>query len=149
MAPYLVAHVDKFVFKVAEDRLYTQDHLWLKPEGELVRLGFSDYLQQTSGDIAFAEMKPAGTALALQGEFGTVETIKVNLALTTPLSGIIAEVNAHLLSAPELINQAPYDDGWLILLAESSFESAKAQYLEPEAYFSYMKSLAEQEARRP
>jgi glycine cleavage system H protein len=76
MTEFLEVTVDKFTFKVASDRLYTQDHLWIKWEEGLVRVGLSDYLQQTSGDVAFAETRPEGTLLSPGAEFAEVETMK-------------------------------------------------------------------------
>ena len=85
MTEYLETTVDKFTFKVPLDRLYTSEHLWLKEEGGMVRMGVTDYLQQTSGDVAFAEVTPAGSHVASGDELATLETIKVNLVLPSPI----------------------------------------------------------------
>ena len=86
MPEFLETSVDNFTFKVATDRLYTDGHLWVKPEDGLVRVGLSDYIQQSSGDVAFAEPELAGTELALGDDLGSIETIKVNLVLPSPVS---------------------------------------------------------------
>jgi len=79
MPEFLETTVDKFTFKVATSRLYAQGRLWIKPEDGLARIGLSDYLQQTSGDVAFADVEPEGTALTPGDDLASVETIKVDL----------------------------------------------------------------------
>ena len=81
MSEFLETTVDKFTFKVATDRFYTAEGVWAKEEDGRVRIGLSDFVQQRSGDVAFAEVKPAGTALAAGDEVAVIETIKVNISL--------------------------------------------------------------------
>ena len=107
MSDYLEVTVDKFTFKVATDRFYTREGVWALPEADRVRIGLSDFLQQRSGDIAFAEIKPVGTTLAVGDEVASIETIKVNVALSSPVSGKVIEVNPAMDTAPEAINQDP------------------------------------------
>ena len=116
MTEYLETTVDKFIFKVATDRFYNGEGVWAKAEGGLVRIGLSDFLQQRSGDVAFAEVKPAGTQLAVGDEVAVIETIKVNISLASPVSGKIVEVNPAMETAPEAINQDPYGAGWLAVI---------------------------------
>lgn len=149
MTDFLETTVDKFTFKVARDRLYNDEGVWAKPEGELVRIGLSDFVQQHSGDVAFAEIKPIGTRVTFAEEMASIETIKVNISLSSPVSGEVREVNAALSSAPEAINQDPYDAGWLALVRATNWEAEKARLLEPQAYFAKMKAQAEQELRNP
>jgi glycine cleavage system H protein len=145
---FLETTVDKFTFKVAADRLYTDGHLWVKWEEGLARIGLSDYLQQTSGDVAFAEVKPEGTQLAAGDELTSIETIKVNLVLPSPISGVIKRVNPLLEGAPELINQDPYGEGWLALVEATDWQADKANLLDPQTYFQRMKAEAEEESRK-
>jgi glycine cleavage system H protein len=147
MAEFLETNVDKFTFKVATDRLYTDTHLWVKPEADLVRLGLSDYLQQTSGDVAFAEPKSVGTTLTLGDELATIETMKTNLSIPSPLSEGIKAVNPRLEDEPELVNKTPYDDGWLVLIEASAWEADKLNLLDAQAYFALMTTEAEKEAK--
>jgi glycine cleavage system H protein len=148
MAEYLSATIDKFTFRVATDRRYSQEHLWLKPENGLVRVGVTDYLQQRSGDVAFAEVVAAGTRLAGGDELGTIETIKVTLALPCPIAGIVKEVNPALADAPEVVNQDPYGAGWLALLEAGDWQADQARLLDAQAYFKSMQTEAEEETRR-
>ena len=149
MTEHLETIVDKFTFKVATDRLYNDEGVWAKPEGELVRVGVSDFVQQHGGDVAFAEVKPVGTRLASGDELATIETIKVNISLSSPVSGEVQETNASKASAPEAINQDPYGAGWLAPVRVADWEAEKLHLLEPQAYFARMRAQAEQEVRKP
>lgn len=148
MPEFLETTVDKFTFKVATDRLYTREGVWALPEADRVRVGLSDFLQQRSGDIAFAEVKPVGTVLAIGDEVASIETIKVNVALSAPVTGTVIEINPAMDTAPEAINQDPYGAGWLAVIAASDWETDRAQLLDPPAYFTVMKAEAEEEARK-
>ncbi len=148
MAEFLETTVDKFTFKVATDRLYTTDHLWVRWEEGLVRVGLSDYLQQTSGDVAFAEAKPTGTGLALDDELAEVETMKTNLSIPAPVSGVIKTVNARLVDEPEQVNQDPYGKGWLAVVEPDNWEADRVVLLDANTYFEKMKAEAEAEAKK-
>ncbi len=148
MAEFLEVTVDKFTFKVATDRLYNAEGIWAKQEGNLVRIGLSDFLQQRSGDVAFAEVKPVGTQAAPGDEIAVIETIKVNISLTSPVTGKLVEVNPAMATAPEAINQDPYGNGWLAVVAATDWKTAKAALLTPQAYFTKMKAEAEQEVKK-
>jgi glycine cleavage system H protein len=152
MPEFLETTVDKFTFKVATDRFYTREGVWAAPlpkgEGkQRVRVGLSDFLQQRSGDIAFAEVKPEGTALAAGDEVAAIETIKVNIALGSPVNGKVIEVNPDMELKPEAINQDPYEAGWLATIEATDWETNRAQLLDPQAYFAVMKAEAEEEAK--
>ncbi len=149
MTEFLEKTVDKFTFRVATDRLYDDEGVWARLEGQLVRIGVSDFVQQHSGDVAFAEIKPTGTRVTFGEEMATIETIKVNISVSSPVSGEVQEVNAALASTPEAINQDPYGAGWLVLVRPTDWEAGKAHLLEPQAYFVKMKAQAEQEVRNP
>lgn len=148
MPEYLETTVDKFVFKVATDRYYNTEGLWAQAEGQRVRIGLSDFLQQRSGDVAFAEVKPAGTALVVGDEVAVIETIKVNISLTAPVAGTVVDVNSAMETAPEAINQDPHGKGWLAEIEATNWEADRARLLDPQAYFSLMKGQAEEEAKK-
>ena len=154
MPYYLEVTVAKFTFKVATDRFYTREGVWASPlpEGEgtgvRVRVGLSDFLQQRSGDIAFAEIKPVGTAVAAGDEVASIETIKVNVALSSPVSGSVIEVNPAMDTAPEAINQDPYGAGWLAVMAASDWDADRLQLLDAAAYFEVVKREAEEEMKK-
>ncbi len=159
MPEFLEVTVDKFTFKVAANRFYTREGVWAQPspltplpEGEgnhRVQIGLSDFLQQRSGDIAFAETKPVGTALNVGDEVASIETIKVTLALSSPISGTVIEVNPAVETAPEAINQDPYGAGWLAVIAASDWETDRSRLLDAAAYFEVVKREAEEETKKP
>ena len=145
MQEYLETTVDKFVFRVATDRLYSADGIWARLEGNRVRVGLTDFVQQRGGDVAFVHLKPIGTKLGEGDEFAELETIKVNQSLFAPLAGTIVEVNPDLEAAPEVINSDPYGKGWLALIVPADWETACAVLLDPAAYLAVMRSQAEEE----
>lgn len=147
MTPFLETTIDKFTFRVDPSCFYNSEGVWARVEGKNARLGLSDYLQQHSGDIAFAEVKPVGTLLALGDEFSSIETIKVDIALSSPVSGKVVLVNPALETTPEVINQDPYGEGWLCEVELSAWETDKSKLLDAAAYFGIMKSEAEAEVK--
>lgn len=148
MPEFLEAMVGKFTFTVALDRQYNAEGVWALAEGNWVRIGLSDFLQQRSGDVAFAEVRPEGTEVKAGEEVAVIETIKVNIGLTSPLSGTVVEVNPAVTSAPEAINQDPYSAGWLARLEAAHWEADRAQLLTAAAYFDKMKGEAEEESSK-
>jgi glycine cleavage system H protein len=149
MPDFLEITLDKFTFKVATDRFYNKEGVWAKEENGGVRIGLSDFVQQRSGDVAFADIKPVGTLLAVTDEVAVVETIKVNIAYSSPVSGKIVEVNPAMINAPEAINQDPYGSGWMAVIEVPDWETMRAQLLDPQSYFKVMKHLAEEEVKKP
>jgi glycine cleavage system H protein len=148
MPDFLETTVDKFTFKVAKDRLYSSEGVWVKEQDGLFHIGLSDFVQQRSGDMAFADIKPAGTVLAAGDEVAVIETIKVNITYTSPVSGRIVEVNPAMNDAPEAINQDPYGAGWLAALEVADWQVESAKLLGPQAYFEIMKGQAEEETKK-
>jgi glycine cleavage system H protein len=147
MPKFLELTIDKFTFHVATDRYYNAEGVWAKAEGNQVRIGISDFQQQRSGDVAFAEVKAPGTQLSFGDEIANIETIKVDIALPSPLSGKVVEVNPAMEEAPEAINQDPYGAGWLALIEASNWEADRSKLLDPEAYFAHVKREAEEEKK--
>ena len=140
---------DKFTFRVATDRLYTADGVWVlpEPEGKRVRVGLADYLQQHNGDVAFANVKPVGTDLGAGGQFAEIETIKAMVDLHAPVSGTVAEANAALNMSPEMINQDPYEKGWLAVMEPSAWEAERSKLLGPAAYFAVMQKQVQEDLK--
>ncbi len=149
MSEVLETTIDKFTFKVAVDRFYNEEGVWAKEEDGRVRIGLSDFVQQRSGDVAFAEIKPAGTNLRAGDEVAVIETIKVNITYTSPVNGRIIEVNPMMNNAAEVINQDPYGAGWLAIIEVAEWDADRLKLLDPQAYFKIMKSQAEAEAKKP
>jgi glycine cleavage system H protein len=140
--------VDKFTFRVPNALLYSDAGIWVAVEGSRARLGLSDFAQQVSGDIAFANVEPAGTELEAGEEFGTIETVKVNVGLPSPVSGKVTEVNPALQHAPEAINQDPYGRGWMIVMELRDWERDRTSLLEASRYLDLVKAQAEAELNK-
>ena len=149
MPDYLETTVDKFIFKVATDRLYSAEGIWALADGNRVRVGMTDFLQQLNGDVAFAEVQPEGTAVAIGDEVAVIETIKANVEVPSPVGGAIVEVNPAMELSPEVINQDPYGEGWLVVIEASDWPADRDGLLGPQAYFELMKGEAEEEAKKP
>jgi glycine cleavage system H protein len=148
MSDFLETTVDKLIFRVATDRHYSDEGIWAKAEGNRVRIGLSDFVQQRSGDVAFAEVKPEGTLLAFGDEVAVIETIKVNISLPSPVAGTVVEVNPEMETSPELIDQDPYGEGWLAVIEASDWETDRDRLLDAQIYFGVMKRQAEEEAKK-
>jgi len=149
MPDYLETTVDKFIFKVATDRLYSAEGIWALADGNRVRVGMTDFLQQLNGDVAFAEVQPEGTAVATGDEVAVIETIKANVEVPSPVGGAIVELNPAMELSPEVINQDPYGEGWLVVIEASDWPADRDGLLGPQAYFELMKAQAEEEAKKP
>jgi glycine cleavage system H protein len=148
MLDFLEFQVDKFIFKVASDRLYSDEGMWVKLEDPYIRVGISDYLQQRSGDVAFAEIKPEGTVLAIGDELAVIETIKVNISLTSPVEGRVIEVNPEMETSPDVINQDPYGTGWMAVIDLTGMGNNLKHLLDAQTYYSQIKREAEQEVKK-
>ena len=105
---------------IQEDLRYTKDHEWIKllEDGSTALVGITDFAQSELGDIVFVELKSAGTSLKEHEVFGTVEAVKTVADLFAPVAGQILEVNTGLDNA-EVVNQDPYNAGWLVKLKVS------------------------------
>ncbi|MGL6267086.1 MAG: glycine cleavage system protein GcvH [Chitinophagaceae bacterium] len=97
-----------------ENLHYTKDHEWIKIDGDTATIGITDFAQSELGDIVYVDIETIGQNLAAESVFGTVEAVKTVSDLFLPLSGTILEKNALLDSQPELVNQDPYGNGWMI-----------------------------------
>ena len=104
-----------------ESLSYSSDHEWVSEEGELVKVGISDYAQDQLGDIVFVELPEVGDMFEQGDEFGTLESVKAVSEIYLPISGEIIAVNNQLQDSPELINEDPYET-WIVTVrpAESS-----------------------------
>ena len=118
-----------------EDLKYTDDHEWAKQEGDVVRIGISDYAQDQLGDVVFVELPEVGSSFAKGEEFGTVESVKAVSELYMPIGGEVAAINDTLADQPEQVNSDPYGGGWMLTVkasdpAELQSLKSKAAYLE-------------------
>ena len=96
---------------------YTKDHEWIRVEGEVAYVGITDFAQSELGEIVFVENEKAGETIGANEVFGSIEAVKTVSDLCMPVTGEILEVNAALEDAPELVNNDPYGEGWMIKIA--------------------------------
>ncbi|MCB1059600.1 MAG: glycine cleavage system protein GcvH [Calditrichaeota bacterium] len=119
---------------IPEGYLYTKDHEWVKLEGDLAVVGITEFAQGELGDVVFVQLPGTGTKVGQGDSFGTIEAVKAVADLYSPISGDVVEVNPALEGTPEIINQQPYSDGWIVKIRPSSFDGEKAGLLTPSAY---------------
>ena len=100
--------------EVRNDLKYTDDHEWIKIEGEVVKVGITDHAQSELTDIVFVELPEVGKEVTKGDELCVVESVKSVSELYAPVSGKIVNVNKSLEETPETINESPYDEGWLV-----------------------------------
>lgn len=93
---------------------YTKEHEWVKVEGNVATVGITHFAQDQLGDVVFVEVPAVGRVLKSHEQFGVVESVKTVSDLYSPVAGKVVEVNTELEGAPELVNSAPYEGGWMI-----------------------------------
>lgn len=122
--------------EIREHLVYSEEHEWaLKVEGNLVRIGITDYAQSQLGDIVFVEFPGVGTVVAAGDSIGTIESVKTVSELYSPVSGTVTKVNEALVEQPELLNGEPYEGGWIIeVAADVDLEEALGKLLTAEGY---------------
>lgn len=103
-----------------EDLRYTKEHEWARKEDGTVRVGITHFAQDSLGDIVYVDLPGPGTTVTANNPFGEVESTKSVSDLYSPVSGTIVERNGALEDSPELVNQDPYGDGWMIAIEPSN-----------------------------
>lgn len=117
-----------------DDLKYTQDHEWARQEGDTVRAGISDYAQDQLGDLVFLELPTPGTTLKKGDVFGSVESVKAVADIYMPVGGEIILVNNDLKDAPGIVNESPYDKGWMIVIKPSDATEMSSLMTKQEYY---------------
>ena len=112
---------------------FTKDHEWIKVIGDEAIVGITDYAQSELGEIVYVELPKIGETFAKDAVFGSVEAVKAVSDLFIPLSGEILEINLALEDKPELVNESPYEEGWMVRIALKN-KSEVDQLLSSEAY---------------
>ena len=109
-------------YEVPEGLYYSKDWMWVKIENGEARIGVTDYAQKQMREIVFAELPKAGDEVRRGEPFGTLESVKAVSDLISPLTGRVVEVNDRASESPEIINEDPYGEGWLILVEPANLE---------------------------
>ncbi|WP_077619267.1 glycine cleavage system protein GcvH [Bacillus sinesaloumensis] len=99
-----------------KDLRYSEEHEWVKVEGDKVRIGITDFAQSELGDIVFVELPEVGDEIKADEPFGSVESVKTVSELYAPLSGTVVEINEDLDDSPEFVNESPYEKAWMIVI---------------------------------
>jgi len=124
---------------VPEGRRYTKEHEWALVDGDQVVVGITDFAQHELGDVVYVELPKVGGRVTALKEFGVVESVKAASDLYSPLSGEVVATNAELADHPELVNESPYDRGWMMRVRADDAAELD-QLMDAEAY----KQLIEQ-----
>ena len=111
---------------IPDDIKYTDDHEWIKIDSDLAIVGITDFAQSELGDIIFVEFPNVGEHVNQKDTIGTLEAVKTVADIYSPLSGEIVEINEKLESNPELINEAPYDNGWILKIKINNKDEIKS-----------------------
>ena len=118
---------------------YTKDHEWAKKDGDLVTVGITHYAQDQLGDVVFVELPAVGKKIDAGDTFGVVEAVKTVSDLYAPVGGEVVEVNGALAAEPGLVNQAPYDGGWMIKIRPAN-PAAVDDLLDAKGYTTLLES---------
>lgn len=131
-------------YSVPEGLYYTRDHEWVKLTGKRTALiGITDYAQRKLREIIYVELPQPQTRVVQKQVIATVESVKASVDIYAPLTGKLLEVNTKLADSPELINDSPYDDGWLARF-EIADESELQTLMEADEYSRYIAELEEE-----
>lgn len=117
---------------------YSQEHEWVKVEGDKVRVGITDFAQSELGDIVFVELPEVGDELTVNEPFGSVESVKTVSELYAPISGKVVEVNEDLADDPQFVNESPYEKAWMVVI-EPSDKSEVDNLMSAEQYDEMIK----------
>jgi glycine cleavage system H protein len=131
-------------YEVPENLYYHKEYLWATVEDEKVKIGVSDFAQKQLHDIVFVELPSAGDTITQDEPFGTLESVKAVSDLIAPVSGTIETVNEELEAKPELLNEDPYGEGWLIIVTPSNLEADLKAIMNFEAAVEWHKELAKE-----
>jgi len=115
------------------DLRYSSDHEWVRVEGELVRIGITDYAQDALGDVVYVDLPAVGAVAGAGDTFSEIESTKSVSDIYAPVAGEVVEVNGALADAPELVNQDPYGEGWICVIRPADPASVAA-LLDADAY---------------
>jgi len=116
---------------------YTKEHEWVLMEDNIATIGITDFAQESLGDVTYIQLPKEGEVISKNDPFGVVESVKAVSDLYAPVSGRVLEVNQPLLDAPELVNQDPYTDGWMLKVEVKDMGDTE-DLMEPSNYKDYI-----------
>ena len=125
-----------------EDLRYSEEHEWVRVDGDEVVIGISDYAQEELGDITFIELPKVDTDVSRMANLAVIESVKAASDIFAPVSGTITAVNSDLEDTPEVINTSPYDEGWICRIRLKNTEELE-KLMDAAAYETYTKGLGD------
>jgi glycine cleavage system H protein len=129
-------------YEVPEGLYYSKDFEWVKVEGDKIRMGVTDYAQKSLREIVYAELPSAGGEVKQGEPYGTVESVKAVSDLIAAVTGTIEEVNDEVQSKPELLNEDPYQKGWLLVVKPANLQAELANLMDFNAAVEWHKAQA-------
>ncbi len=133
--------MSKNQYEIPEGLYYSKDHEWMKSEGNKVKVGITDYAQDSLNDVVYVELPEMEKTVKQFDAMGAVESVKAASDIFSPVSGKIVEVNKRLEQEPELVNKEPYGDGWIVLIETSSLQEDLTKLMDAAKYAAYLKDL--------
>ncbi len=130
-------------YEVPEGLYYSKDFEWVKVEGDKIRMGVTDYAQKSLREIVYAELPSAGGEVKQGEPYGTVESVKAVSDLIAAITGTIEEVNDEVQSKPELLNEDPYQKGWLLVVKPANLQAELANLMDFNAAVEWHKAQAQ------
>ncbi len=130
-------------YELPEGLYYSKDWEWVKVEGAKVRVGITDYAQKQLREVVYAELPSPGTEVTQGEPYGTVESVKAVSDLVAPVSGTIEKVNEEVQSSPEILNEDPYEKGWLLVVTPNNLDAELKNLMNTQQSAEWHKSLIE------
>jgi glycine cleavage system H protein len=127
-------------YEIPEDLLYTKNHEWLRTEQDRCRIGITDYAQKSLHDIVFVELPSVGAKIVAGQTLGSVESVKAVADVFAPVSGEVLEANIRLAEMPELLNQQPYQDGWIAIVTPTNLGEERKVLLDAKSYAGFLET---------
>jgi glycine cleavage system H protein len=131
-------------YEVPENLYYHKEYLWAKVEDGKVKIGMIDFAQKQLHDIVYVELPSVGDTITQGEPFGTLESVKAVSDLVAPINGTVESVNEELESKPELLNEDPYGDGWILIATPSNLDADLKALLNFDAAVEWHKELAKE-----
>ena len=131
-------------YTILEDRLYTEEHEWIKIENNAVKIGITDYAQNSLHEIVFVDLPERELYVERMDAISTAESVKAVSEIFTPLSGQIVDVNEALTLNPEFVNHDPYNQGWIVEIQPNNLDEEKAMLLKATEYAAFLHGLLTQ-----
>jgi len=129
-------------YEIRADLFYSEEHEWVRLEEDgSARIGITDYAQKSLHEVVYVELPEEGATVEQMKPIGTVESIKAVSEVYSPLSGKIIKTNERLRDSPELVNNSPYDEGWIAIIKPSALEEELKKLMSPEQYGEFIKQL--------